>query len=59
MHVFQIDGLEKSKETAIKKFESEEVLRLQRQVLSLEDQLVEKTKVTCQKSVENLKTEKT
>ena len=38
--------MEHSKETAIKKLETEEVTRLQRQVLSLEDQLADKTKVS-------------
>ena len=47
--IFQVKELENSRESAIKEAETEEVNRLQRQVLSLEDQLADKTKVNALK----------
>ena len=47
--MFQVKELENSRESAIKEAETEEVNRLRRQVLSLEDQLADKTKVNALK----------
>ena len=45
LNTFQVEELQEAESKAVIEMESQEITKLQRQILSLEDQLTDKTKV--------------